>query len=235
MQHLPNARAVLHPRGAPHMIEPEKLIAASKSVYGAERFQELYGNLVPISAGRVRVVQDGERFRLGGRDLELIHTPGHALHHYAVIDAAHASIFPGDTFGISYREMDSPRGAFITPATTPSQFDPDQLMASIDRMMGYAPEAMYLMHFSRVTDLPRLAQLLKSQIAELARIAQHHVNAQDRYGAVRKDMLNLWLGLAHRQGVGLTDAEIENLFQIDLDLNTQGLNVWADRQKQKRS
>jgi glyoxylase-like metal-dependent hydrolase (beta-lactamase superfamily II) len=231
MQELPNARAVLHPRGAPHMIDPEKLVAASKAVYGAERFQKLYGDLVPIPTERVRVVQDGERFRLGDRELELIHTPGHALHHYAVIDAAHASIFPGDTFGISYREMDSSRGAFITPATTPSQFDPDQLIASIDRMMGYAPEAMYLMHFSRVTDLPRLAELLKTQISELARIARRHVTAADRYNAVRKDMLSLWLGLAHQHGVGMTDAQIEALLQIDLDLNTQGLIVWADRQK----
>jgi glyoxylase-like metal-dependent hydrolase (beta-lactamase superfamily II) len=231
LQELPNARAVLHPRGAPHMIDPEKLIAGTKAVYGAERFEKLYGNLVPIPAGRVQVVQDSERFRLGGRELELIHTPGHALHHYAVVDAAHASIFPGDTFGVSYREMDSPRGAFVTPATTPSQFDPDQLIASIDRMMSYAPEAMYLMHFSRVTDLPRLAELLKTQILELARIAQRHVNAADRYGAVRGDMLNLWLGLAHQHGVALTDTQIETLLQGDLDLNTQGLNVWADRQK----
>ena len=231
MQELPKARAVLHPRGAPHMIDPEKLIAGTKAVYGAERFEKLYGNLVPIPAGRVQVVQDGERFRLGGRELELIHTPGHALHHYAVVDAAHASIFPGDTFGVSYRELDSPRGAFVTPATTPSQFDPDQLIASIDRMMSYTPEAMYLMHFSRVTDLPRLAELLKNQISELARIAQRHVNAADRYAAVRGDMLNLWLGLAHQHGVALTDAQIETLLQGDLDLNTQGLNVWADRQQ----
>jgi glyoxylase-like metal-dependent hydrolase (beta-lactamase superfamily II) len=231
MQELPNARAVLHPRGAPHMIDPEKLIAGTKAVYGAERFEKLYGNLVPIPAGRVQVVQDGERFRLGGRELELIHTPGHALHHYAVVDAAHASIFPGDTFGVSYREMDSPRGAFVTPATTPSQFDPDQLIGSIDRMMSYAPEAMYLMHFSRVTGLPRLAELLKTQIPELARIAQRHVNAADRYAAVRRDMLNLWLGLAHQHDVALSDAQIETLLQGDLDLNTQGLNVWADRQK----
>ena len=230
MQELPNARAVLHPRGAPHMINPEKLIAGTKAVYGAERFQKLYGDMVPIPSGRVQVVQDGERFRLGGRELELIHTPGHALHHYSVVDAAHASIFPGDTFGVSYREMDSPRGAFVTPATTPSQFDPDQLIASIDRMMSYAPEAMYLMHFSRVTGLPRLAQLLKTQIPELAWIAQRHVNAADRYGAVRRDMLNLWLGLAHQHDVALSDAQIETLLRGDLDLNTQGLNVWADRQ-----
>jgi glyoxylase-like metal-dependent hydrolase (beta-lactamase superfamily II) len=231
MQELPNARAVLHPRGAPHMIDPEKLIAGTKAVYGTERFQKLYGDLVPISPERVQVVKDGERFRLGGRELELIHTPGHALHHYAVVDAAHASIFPGDTFGVSYREMDSPRGAFVTPATTPSQFDPDQLIASIERMMGYAPEAMYLMHFSRVTDLPRMAELLKTQISELARIARRHVSGSDRYGAVRADMLNLWLGLAHRHGVPLTDTQIETLLHGDLDLNTQGLIVWADRQK----
>jgi glyoxylase-like metal-dependent hydrolase (beta-lactamase superfamily II) len=231
MQELPNARAVLHPRGAPHMIDPDKLIAGSKAVYGEERFRKLYGDLIPIPSERVQVVKDGERFRLGGRELELIHTPGHALHHYAVVDAAHASIFPGDTFGISYREMDSPRGAFIIPATTPTQFDPDQLIASVDRMMGYAPESMYLMHFSRVTDLPPLAESLKRQVSELARIAQRHAADAQRYGAIRRDLLDLWLGLAHQHGVPLTDAQIEDLLQSDLDLDAQGLIVWADRQK----
>jgi glyoxylase-like metal-dependent hydrolase (beta-lactamase superfamily II) len=231
MQELPNASAVLHPRGAPHMIDPEKLIIGSKLVYGAERFNRLYGDLVPIPSTRVRVVQDGERYRLGSRELELIHTPGHALHHYAVVDAAHASIFTGDTFGISYREMDSPRGAFITPTTTPTQFDPEQLIASIDRLAAYAPEAMYLMHFSRVTNVPRLATALKAQIQELVRIAKRHASAQDRYAAIRADMLNLWLGLAHEHGAPLSDDEITTLLQGDLDLNTQGVIVWLDRMK----
>jgi glyoxylase-like metal-dependent hydrolase (beta-lactamase superfamily II) len=231
IQELPNARAVLHPRGAPHMIEPEKLIAGSKVVYGEERFQKLYGDLIPIPAARVQVVQDGERFRLGGRELELIHTPGHALHHYAVVDSAHASIFPGDTFGISYREMDSPRGAFITPTTTPTQFDPEQLIASIDRMAGYAPAAMYLMHYSRVTDVPRLAGVLKNQIREFVGIARRHANAQNPYAGIRSDMLDLWLGLAHQHGVPLSDAQFTTLLEGDLDLNTQGLVVWLDRLK----
>jgi glyoxylase-like metal-dependent hydrolase (beta-lactamase superfamily II) len=231
MQELPNARAVLHPRGASHMIEPEKLIAGSKAVYGEERFQKLYGDLLPIPAARVQVARDGERYRLGGRELELIHTPGHALHHYAVVDAAHASIFPGDTFGISYREMDSARGAFIFPTTSPSQFDPDQLIASIDRMVGYAPESMYLMHFSRVTDVPRLAATLKAQVRELVRITHSQANAHDRYAAIRADMLDLWLGLAHEHGAPLSDAQIATLLRSDLDLNTQGLIIWLDRLK----
>jgi glyoxylase-like metal-dependent hydrolase (beta-lactamase superfamily II) len=231
IQELPNARAVLHPRGAPHMIEPDRLIAGSKVVYGEDRFRVLYGDLVPIPAQRVQVAQDGQRYHLGARELELIHTPGHALHHYAVVDAAHASIFPGDTFGLSYREMDSARGAFIIPTTTPTQFDPDQLIVSIDRMLAYRPESMYLMHFSRVTDVPRLALALKFQIGELVRIARRHAGAQDRYSAIKAEMLDLWLGLARDCEVPRGRAEIEQLLQGDLDLNTQGLVVWLDRLK----
>jgi glyoxylase-like metal-dependent hydrolase (beta-lactamase superfamily II) len=229
LQALPNARAVLHPRGAPHMIEPEKLIAGSKAVYGEERFNELYGALVPIPRERMQITQDGLRLQLGDRELEIIHTPGHAMHHYAVVDAAHASIFPGDTFGVSYREMDSARGAFIMPATTPSQFDPDQHIASIDRMAAYQPESMYLMHFSRVTNVPSLAQALKDRIGALVRITERNADAPDRYEAIRADMLSLWLGLAHEHGVQLGDAEIARLLQGDIDLNTQGLIVWLDR------
>lgn len=229
MQELPNAQAVLHPRGAPHMIAPEKLMAGSRAVYGAQLFEKLYGDLVPIPAERIRVVQDGERCSLGSRELELIHTPGHALHHYAVIDAAHASIFPGDTFGISYRELDTARGAFIVPTSSPTQFDPDQLIASIDRLVAYAPESMYLMHFSRVTDIARLASMLKAQIGELVRIARRHAVAQDRHAAIKTDMLDLWEGLAREHGVALDREGIERVLQGDLELNTQGLIVWLDR------
>lgn len=164
MQELPNATAVLHPRGAPHLIDPSRLIEGSRAVYGKERFQRLYGDIVPIPAERVRVTRDGDRLSLAGRELEILHTPGHALHHHVFVDRAHACIFTGDTFGLSYRELDSPHGAFIVPTTTPTQFDPDQLIASIDRLLSYAPQAMYLMHFSRVTDVPRLGEALKGQI-----------------------------------------------------------------------
>jgi glyoxylase-like metal-dependent hydrolase (beta-lactamase superfamily II) len=229
MQALPNAQAFLHPRGAPHMIDPAKLIAGSQAVYGAERFRRLYGELVPIASARVHVVQDGERVRLGARTLELIHTPGHAAHHYAVVDAAHASIFSGDTFGISYRALDTANGAFITPSTVPTQFDPEQHLASVDRMLGYGPQSMYLMHFSRVTDVPRLGRLLKEQIAQLAHIARRHAGDADPASAIRADMLALWLELARRHGCELSDADIEHALSGDLQLNTQGLMAWLAR------
>jgi glyoxylase-like metal-dependent hydrolase (beta-lactamase superfamily II) len=230
LQGLPNARAFVHPRGAAHLVDPAKLIAGSKVVYGAERFERLYGELVPLAAERVHQVADGEKLVLGGRTLELIHTPGHALHHYAVVDAAHNSIFPGDTFGVSYRALDTAQGAFVTPATTPTQFDPEQLIASVDRMLAYQPEALYLMHFSRVTDVPRLGDSMKMQVAALAGIARAHAADADPAPGIKADMLALWLRLARAHGVALSEAHIRQVLGGDLELNTQGLVVWLKRQ-----
>ena len=234
MRELPNARALLHPRGAPHMIDPTKLIAGVKGVYGEDSFERLYGQLLPIAPERVRVVEDGERIRLGNRTLELIHSPGHAQHHYVVVDQAHRSIFTGDTFGISYRALDTEQGAFIVPSTVPTQFDPAQHLASIDRMLGYGPESMYLMHFSRVTGVPRLAALLKEQIPELARIARAHADDADPTSGIRADMLALWLRLARREGSTLSVAELGEALAGDLSLNTQGLISWLERERTRK-
>jgi glyoxylase-like metal-dependent hydrolase (beta-lactamase superfamily II) len=231
MQELPNATAVLHPRGAPHLIEPAKLIAGSKAVYGDERFHQLYGDIVPIPAERVRITRDGDRLSLAGREFEILHTPGHALHHHVFVDLTHACIFTGDTFGISYRELDSPRGAFIVPTTTPTQFDPEQLIASVDRLLAYAPEAMYLMHFSRVTDVPRLGASLKGQIRELTRIAQRCAAAPHRAAAIRAAMAELWRELAARHDCPLPPERVLALLQGDLELNTQGLIAWLERRR----
>ncbi|MGH8299211.1 MAG: MBL fold metallo-hydrolase [Steroidobacteraceae bacterium] len=231
MRELPNAVAVLHPRGAPHMIDPTKLVAGASVVYGAERFRQLYGDIVPMPAERVRVTQDGDRLRLAGRELEVLHTPGHALHHHVFVDRAHACMFTGDTFGISYRELDSPRGAFIMPTTTPTQFDPEQLIASVERLLSYSPEAMYLTHFSRVTDVQRLGESLKGQIRELTRIAQRSAAAPDRAAAIRTGMADLWRELAARHGCRLAPERLLALLDNDLDLNSQGLMVWLERRR----
>jgi glyoxylase-like metal-dependent hydrolase (beta-lactamase superfamily II) len=174
-------------------------------------------------------MRDGERIELAGRELLTIDTPGHALHHYSIVDLGYRNIFTGDTFGLSYRELDTAAGAFVVPTTTPTQFDPDQLIASIDRLLGFAPQAAYLMHYSRVTDLPRLAESLKAQIRELAAIARRHAAAADRDAAIRADMRALWLTLARRHGVALPESRIDDILEKDLDLNVQGLGAWLER------
>ncbi|HEY8053546.1 MAG: MBL fold metallo-hydrolase [Steroidobacterales bacterium] len=233
MTQLPHAQAVLHPRGAPHMIDPSRLIAGARAVYGEERFARLYGELVPIPTARVRVAADGERLMLGARELALLHTRGHAEHHYVVVDEAHGSIFSGDTFGISYRGLDTAQGAFILPATVPTQFDPEQHLASVDRMLACKPEAIYLMHFSRVTEVPRLGEMLKAQIREFVRFARVHAGDENPAAGIRTAMLAHWVSLLRLQGSTLTAGAIEQALLGDLELNTQGLIAWLQREKRQ--
>jgi glyoxylase-like metal-dependent hydrolase (beta-lactamase superfamily II) len=231
LQSLPAARLVVHPRGAPHLIDPAKLIAASKLVYGEELYRELYGELVPIAASRVITCEDAQKFDLRGRPFQVLHTPGHALHHYCLVDEAHHNLFTGDTFGLSYREFDTAQGAFGVPTTTPTQFDPQQLIDSIDRLMATEPRAAYLMHYSRITDLPRIAASLKAQIPQFVAMAQRHADASDPYAAIYADMRALWIALAARHGLAEPQASVDEYLSKDLDLNTQGLIAWLKRQR----
>ncbi len=231
LRSLPAARVVVHPRGAPHLIDPTILIAASKAVYGEERYRELYGDLAPIDAGRILISEDGQRIELRGRPLQLLHTPGHALHHYCLVDLEHCNLFTGDTFGLSYREFDTAQGAFGVPTTTPTQFDPEQLIGSIERLMATQPQAAYLMHYSRVTGLATLAASLTSQIRGLAAMALRHATASDPYAAIYADMRALWIELAGKHGLAEPQLRVDEYLSKDLDLNTQGLIAWLRRQQ----
>jgi glyoxylase-like metal-dependent hydrolase (beta-lactamase superfamily II) len=231
LQSLPQAQVVVHPRGAPHLLDPAKLIAASKVVYGEELYRQLYGDLIPIDASRVITSEDGKLMALQDRPLQLLHTPGHALHHYCLVDLQHRNLFTGDTFGLSYRELDTAQGAFGVPTTTPTQFDPEQLIASIERLMATDAQAAYLMHYSRVTGLPAIAASLKAQIRQLAAIALRHADAGDPYAAIYEDMRALWIELARRHGLAEPQASVDEYLSKDLDLNTQGLIVWLQRQR----
>ena len=221
-------------RGVAHMADPSKLVAASQAVYGVEAFRKLYGDVLPVPQDRVVSVTDNYHCDLGGRELLLLHTPGHALHHYAIVDRRHSAIFAGDTFGLSYRALDTPQGPFIVPTSSPSQFDPEQLTTSIDRMMSYEPESMYLMHFSRVTGTPRLAAMLKSQIREFVRFAQESDVQPDAHNFIRTAMMEMWLKLLRQQGSTLSPAEVSDWLEGDLELNAQGLVIWLGRQRKDR-
>ena len=229
MQQLPNATLVAHPRAAPHLIDPEKLIAGATAVYGEEEMRRSYGTLLPVPEARVRVVEDGETVMLAGRALECIDTPGHARHHHCIWDARSRSWFTGDTFGLSYRELDGPQGAFILPTTTPVQFEPQALKASIARMVGRAPEAMYLTHYGPVSDVPRLAQSLYEQIDAMVAIADGCDGRADRHRCIAAGLSALYLERAHGLQVPLADEEVLRLLEMDIELNAQGLGMWLDR------
>ncbi len=230
LQELPNARVVAHPRAVAHLVDPSRLVAASRDVYGAERFDELYGALLPIDPARIAESRDLEHLTLGKSEFQILHTPGHALHHHVLHDIGGAAVFTGDTFGLSYRWLDGDQGPCILPTTTPSQFDPEQLLASVDRILGLRVEAAYLTHFGRVTGVARLGASLKAQIRQCVAIARRHAGSLDSHRAMHDDLRKLWLDLVLEHGPALDAAGIEDLLANDLELNTQGLIAWLERE-----
>jgi glyoxylase-like metal-dependent hydrolase (beta-lactamase superfamily II) len=231
MRLLPRARLVVHPRGARHMIDPRRLWAGAAAVYGEETMRRNYGTLVPVEAARVVEAPEGFRLALGSRPLLFLDTPGHARHHFCVWDEASRSMFTGDTFGLAYRELASPRGAFVMPTTTPVQFEPEALVASIDRLVGFRPRAMLLTHYSRVTEIERLASDQRRQIGELVALGRAADAKPDRAERLRRGVRELVHGWLRDHGTPLGEAEVDEIVGVDVELNAQGLESWLDRDR----
>jgi glyoxylase-like metal-dependent hydrolase (beta-lactamase superfamily II) len=228
MQLLPNAQLVIHPRGKRHMQDPSKLWASAAEVYGEETLMKDYGRPVPVPEERMLVADDGFEIDLAGRRLLILDTPGHARHHYSVWDERSRGFFTGDTFGVSYRQTDNARGAFIMPTTTPVQFDPDAWHATLDRYLSFKPERMYLTHYSMVEEVPRLTEDLRRDIDEYASIAKLHREAEDRSRRIKKALVEHTLARLGSHGCVLTREQQHTLIDMDMDLNTQGLVVWLE-------
>lgn len=229
MQALPDARLVVHPRGARHMIDPTALWQGATGVYGAEQMARAYGALVPVPAERVRATVDGETIHLAGRPLMFAHTPGHALHHHCIWDVRSAGWFTGDNFGMAYPEFNVGGRAFIFPTTTPVQFDPAAMRASIARLMATSPRQMFLTHYSRIVDVPDCAARLEQMIAATVDAALARRDAPDRVQAITAALMTLYGDGARAFGVALPDDEIAALLHDDAALNAAGLIAWLDR------
>jgi hydroxyacylglutathione hydrolase len=225
---LPNAKLVVHPRGARHMIDPGNLFASAAGVYGEEGVRHLYGVPVKTPVERVIVAADEQLFALAGRPLQCLYTPGHAKHHLCVWDSQARACFTGDAFGLSYRELDVLQSAFIIPATTPTQFDPEAMQASVRRLLALQPEAMYLTHFSRVRDVALLgADLLRRIDAFVALAEAAPGEGPARKEAIHASLVKYLLDDAPPQSRAL----LAPILSEDMELNAQGLAWWLDHRE----
>lgn len=232
MRAFPRARLVVHPRGARHMADPSKLVAGASAVYGAEAVRRLYGEVLPIDSRRIIEATHQLKVDLAGRELLCLDTPGHAKHHICLVDRRSGNVFSGDTFGLSYRELDTDGRQFVFPTTTPIQFDPQALHDSVDLIVSYRPQAVYLTHFSRLADVAAHAQRLHRQIDAHVAIARREKDAgQEKQSRIRAGLVDLLLSEARLFGCRLPDAEILDVFAVDLDLNAQGLACWVENEK----
>jgi glyoxylase-like metal-dependent hydrolase (beta-lactamase superfamily II) len=141
----PQAKVLAHPRTARHLIDPDKLVLSAKKVYGEKTFAELYGDIRPIPADRVHPVEDGEEIPFQGSMLRCIHTRGHANHHFCLVDPLLDGIFSGDSFGLAYPVLQR-KGLFIFPSTSPTDFDPDAALDTLDKIVNTGVRSVFLTH-----------------------------------------------------------------------------------------
>ena len=228
MNRCQNAQLIVHPRGARHMINPSKLIEGAMAVYGEENFNKLYGEIIPIDSSRVIEADDNFILDFEGRELKFIDTPGHARHHFCVWDKQTESMFTGDTFGISYRDLDKENEVYIFPSTSPVQFDPEALIKSIYKIMEYKPQRVCLTHFAAIKPTQKVVDQLIDGIHFVSNLAKKYATENDAELIIQDEMMSYLLKGIEK--IGNDDLEFcRDRLKLDVEINTQGLIYWQQK------
>jgi glyoxylase-like metal-dependent hydrolase (beta-lactamase superfamily II) len=141
LRECPNARVVVHERGAPHLIDPSKLLISATRLYGDD-MERFWGEILPVPPASIDAVGDSARMEIAGHSVEIAYTPGHASHHVSFFVQGPKIAFVGDTAGIC-----RPSGRIVLPPTPPPDIDLDAWRVSTERILRWNPDALFLTHF----------------------------------------------------------------------------------------
>lgn len=228
MQKCRHAQLVVHAMGARHMVDPTKLIAGTVAVYGQAAFDKMYGDVLAIDEERILVPADGESVTVAGRRLTFLDSPGHARHHHCIHDERTNSVFTGDTLGISYPGLRHNERFFLMPTTTPVQFDPPALHASIDKVMSLDPAILYLTHYSAVCPKPHHISGLHAQIDEFVSLTERCVHDSEKIFSeqLTAALIEYAVTRCCSEIPELSSDSVTQWLSLDAKLNAQGLVFW---------
>jgi glyoxylase-like metal-dependent hydrolase (beta-lactamase superfamily II) len=179
VERVPNIRVYVHERGAPHMIDPEKLLASATRLHG-DRMDTLWGAFQPVPASQITALAGGERLDMGGTSIRVAYTPGHAKHHVSYLDERSGMAYVGDTGGIRVT------GDYVLAPTPPPDIDIEAWQESVNTIDAWQPVALFLTHFGPVTPARahlarfRLTLTRQADAVRQALLAGGHEEAQIR-------------------------------------------------------
>jgi glyoxylase-like metal-dependent hydrolase (beta-lactamase superfamily II) len=182
LKSLPNAKVIVHQRGAPHLVNPEKLWQQSREVLG--KITELYGEPEPVPPERIIAAEDGMTFDLGKNvEFKVVETLGHASHHQSYYETFGRGVFPGDAAGIYLREFDA-----IVP-TAPAPFRLDSALVAVDKLISLKPKALYYSHFGDASNPVGMLKAYAEQLRLWAKIAQQGIQEKQSLEEVRQKII----------------------------------------------
>lgn len=223
---FPRATVVVHPRGAPHLVDPARLVAGTHALFG--RLSSAIGGLAAIPADRIREAADGDLVPISpGRALRVVWTPGHARHHMSLLDEAEGVVFAGDAVGVQLG------GGEIYPSIPPPEYDVDAALGSLDVLEGLRPAHLYVSHFGPVADPAEaidLGRRAQRAMGEAARRA--HRDAPGDAGALQVAVDAAW---PPAEALRTPDALLRWTALNWLDNNVLGLQGMAEREERQRA
>ncbi|HEU4785112.1 MAG TPA: MBL fold metallo-hydrolase [Ktedonobacterales bacterium] len=181
VRQLPRARVYVHRIGAPHLIDPSRLMRSAARIYG-DRMEQLWGTMEPVPEDRLEIVDDGDEIHVGARRLQALYTPGHAIHHIALYDEARGVAFPGDVAGVSIEGID-----FVRPPTPPPDLSLEDWDESITRLEALRLQRLYLPHFGEVDEPVRHFASLRRRLHEWGEIALSGMRAGKNDASIAAD------------------------------------------------
>ena len=174
----PDITVYVHEAGAPHMVDPAKLLHSAGRLYGDD-MDRLWGEFLPVPEGNVHVLAGGERLAVGDRQLEVAYTPGHASHHISFFDRASGVAFVGDTAGVRVGPE-----RFALPPTPPPDIDLDTWKASLRRIADWQADTLFVTHFGPHEDaadqLAGMSEHLDGLAALARAVIEEDVPAEER-------------------------------------------------------
>ncbi len=223
----PNARIVVHERGARHLADPTKLVASAYRVFGP-KMDEMFGPLIPTEPQRIDSLGERGRIDLGaGRSLDTFHNPGHASHHVALIDSATGDLYTGDAAGIYVPETGD-----LRPATPPPDFDFDLTLNSLQAMQEVGPNRLLFSHFGPTTEIDRVFTQSRTQLhywVEWVKQAHHE-------GLDFDHALLMVLAKDREVNAGFFEhPEVSNKFEQLSSSEAQVSGIWHWLQKRNQS
>ncbi|MBD3106905.1 MBL fold metallo-hydrolase [Bacillus sp. AGMB 02131] len=225
LQHCPNAKLIVHPKGARHLVDPSRLIAGARAVYG-EEFDQLFDPIIPISEERILTVADGEKLKLSDRTFTFYHTPGHANHHIAIHDSETNGLFTGDTAGIYYRELDDENFNLVMPSTSPSQFDPEAMLKSLQLFSDLQAQSIFFGHYGQ-HDHPeevfkQVRYWLPIFIAEAEKAMAKPLSFEERVQETTDSLMTICTDFLLSKGL-TKEHPVFEILSLDLSVSSMGL------------
>lgn len=201
VQAHPHIDVFVHERGAPHLVDPSKLLTSASRLYGQD-MDRLWGDFLPVPQERLRVLGGGERIEVAGRTLEVAYTPGHASHHVSYFEPSSRIAFVGDTAGIRRGN-----GQYVMPASPPPDVDLELWRTSEARILEWDPDTLFLTHFGPFNGPRMHFQELMDRMIEWSRAALRLVNDESLSEEEREARFVADAVQDLRRAVGVQEAE----------------------------